>query len=145
MSDAPFRAIIIFGPHAAEVAAEYRAPEATEATEAAEEAEAFEVYEAADPGGLDLPAFSDARITLLFAHRVPARWSSESRFDAWLRALVGELGIGRVAMGFPDLRGVGYADRETALLMLNWFGVSTETVLTVARAIDASYATFDLT
>jgi hypothetical protein len=128
MADAPFTAIIVFGPEAIPTAAQYR------------EAGLDGIIEGgADAGSLELPPFMDARITLAFAHRVPERWALRSRVDAWLLALIEGLGIGRYEMGFPDLRGHGTPDSDAAVLMLNWFGASHETVLKVARAIDRSY------
>jgi hypothetical protein len=123
-----FTAIIVYGPDVASTVAQYR------------EAGLEGIIEGGrDASSLELPVFSDARVTLAFAHRVPERWLMRSRVDAWLLALIEGLGIGRVEMGFPDLRGHGTPDSDAAVLMLNWFGARNETVLKVARAIDRSY------
>ena len=128
MSDDSFHGTVVFGPDAAKAAAQYRA------------AGVPGVIECANAEALELPSFGRGNVTLTFAHRVPGAWLGEARLNPWLQALMEGTGIGKIEMGYPELRGLGNAEDDTALLMLHWANTNTATALKVARAIGRSYA-----
>jgi hypothetical protein len=130
MTETGFRTTIVFGPEASETAEQYRAAGLDGVIDGGRHAER-----------LELPDFARERVRLAFAHRVPERWSAESKQQQrWLLALTSDLGLGRYEMGFPDTRGLNTYESDAAVLLFSWDATDTATVLRVAHAIDRSYA-----